>query len=1426
MNKNPKTKRIIIADSMIIAIIVMIASIIGIYYAGLYFSPEEVIPYSGYAISGKQLTQNLLNNSYNEDENKPKIVKIEEQDMLFKRWNKYYVGREENIEVNIDYPIYINGKTALYNLASDNILITQDFEEISSYPRYTLVDGILYNEGDLERADQNLYLFIKNENNIFISQNNINVHTQYNNYRIPKNSIIHFTDKSISYYSITDEDLKYYKIEDIDLGSNIEIVKNTNYTYEQLLINLKLKEAKKQEIEPEEQIIEEKIEEEPQNRENKEEAVETEEEENEKIEEVQKEDDKEEVTGDEKNEEQEEIRPQYIKPEVSCTNFEANVYSAKSIISIKDPTGQIKSPINFEIRKNGKIYLRKSILSSGNLEIVGLEPSQKYNITANYTFLNEEGQKVQKEFLSQEIETKGIDTLEPIELSFENGDIFTNKIQIKNLKIISDLTSEALKGIKKFELKIGNISYKISNSKINEMLRGTSIILESAESLESNKDINYEFKIYDIQGNELKLQNASGQAKTSKVKPTVNVKVKKQDISEVELTLNLKNKDNAEINNYRYALYNVKGELIQGGNLNKNQETLKLHNLDPNQYFIATFYCDYNIEDGNGIIKDEQIGICNFTSVPISILGYLQMNIDLVDITKQSATIDMSINYEKTDSRLIYILKECSISIYEQTEEGESLKTERKLSEDEITQLKDLDTLQIIFDELNSKSTYRIEMKSVVQQGNTSEEIEVLKSLETFTTYKKPGEVLIKNQFVTGSMIDFDIKIKDDDEAILLNKVRMELRDEKNKLIKMENIETNKDYIRLTYEKLDEKASYTVKFYADEYNEGNNDSNYKSNYLLKTLDIYTEPGISGSIGLMNLERKHAGKNLIDVKSEVKWYSSCFNTWGYYDKTYNDKTEELKIYAGKNGYGQYYVYNLQEYAGQTITISFLAKLEENSDKMAIYLQNSKTGANRTRIQGITESEWQRYTYTVTLDKSGYIGFYLASANNTYEQYLLLKELQVELGSRRTTYEKYKYNLEGKIRVDLTDKRGEIEDKDYYIKIENNGIESSFEQYIEINEDGLLENAVKQYNFKENSKYNISLMIKKRDRFYTISSTEFETKGEILGISNKADFLQIQPNGNYIVLGDIDLSDATGNTCRFGSDKFGMRGTIDFQGHKLIRTSKANQEGVFYLIERTAKIENMVFDLYLNHDIEYGYFRGFATNNRGTLTNIIVNLKECGEFPNVQLGMLGHNNYGTIENFIINLEVPLYAARLSTGGFIYNYGTFRNGYLKGQNIESDFAIGNGQTRSCAGLMYINDKGIVENVYSLIHVNSKEQEGVTERSASIMEVNNRGIVKNVYSVGEGSCGNKAYGPTIGVNQSGNIYNCYYFCDDVFTNSYNLKTTKLALYDAKFQTLMLNSRWTIFDRRFNFTKLLSASKNVRKNAKSRILTITRSTR
>ena len=69
-----------IPEFMVIAFIIMMVVIVFICYTVLYFSPEEIIPYSGYAISGKDITENLLDDDYQETE-KPKAVKIDEQEI-------------------------------------------------------------------------------------------------------------------------------------------------------------------------------------------------------------------------------------------------------------------------------------------------------------------------------------------------------------------------------------------------------------------------------------------------------------------------------------------------------------------------------------------------------------------------------------------------------------------------------------------------------------------------------------------------------------------------------------------------------------------------------------------------------------------------------------------------------------------------------------------------------------------------------------------------------------------------------------------------------------------------------------------------------------------------------------------------------------------------------------------------------------------------------------------------------------------------------------------------------------------------------------------------------------------------------------------------------------------------------------------------
>ena len=171
----------------------------------------------------------------------------------------------------------------------------------------------------------------------------------------------------------------------------------------------------------------------------------------------------------------------------------------------------------------------------------------------------------------------------------------------------------------------------------------------------------------------------------------------------------------------------------------------------------------------------------------------------------------------------------------------------------------------------------------------------------------------------------------------------MELRDEKANLLDLQEIETNEDYVRKTYEKLSGNHRYKLSFYADQYNIGNTDKTYKVNYLIKEIEIITEQGISGSIGLTELTKKATGKNLVDVSSNIKWYVyPNFNTGDYYGKEYNEETKILTL----GGHGNYRraVYDLREYAGQEVTMSFKAKAV--SGKQNAYIQNSKKDANRT------------------------------------------------------------------------------------------------------------------------------------------------------------------------------------------------------------------------------------------------------------------------------------------------------------------------------------------------------------------------------------------------------------------------------------------------------------------------------------------------
>ena len=1356
------------------------------YYIFLRYSPIMNFKYEGYAIRGKNITENLLGTAQSEKDKNIDLAKIEEQGMIFKKLGTYFAGNKEKTEINLNYPIYINNKNTIYNLNQYITLISKNFEKVAGYPNISITNGKVYNGNNLERTDGKEYIFAKTSEEIYINLKEIKINTTANEYLLPVNSLIALEKNAIKYYKVQNDILVFGEIKDIDYNSQV-IIKNienndldTNaqniqneqnvsnkYSYEELLTRLEIikNDVEKEEIQKEDSTNDNgQKEENPITQENETAPNNQEEQQPE-------------------NNEQANQNTEYIKPEVTVEDFKAEVYTAKSSLHIKDPAGRIVEAPTFEIYKKGKIYLRRTYTNSGDIIVAGLEPKTEYEIIGKYIYKNEEDKKIENTFYKGKITTKGYEALGVIELSKENGEIYNNKIQIKNVKITSSLQEEALKGINKVVIVANGIKTTLKNDKANMLLQGKEITVETSEGLPSKSKIDYEIKFFDKNEVELKVENNKGTTRTSKQEPTARITVKEQDIVSVTLDLKLNNKDSVDLENYKYIVTRANGTIAKEEKLAKNEKKIYLNDLDSNQYYEIKIYADYNLDDEKGNRKNNEIGKLVFATKPLSTLGSVEMQVEAKNISTTKAKLTYKIDEERTDKRLIQILNEIKIEIVEK--DGEVAKTDTLIGE-EIEKLQQGEAKEINYETLKSNTKYEIRITSKVKQGNKPEEIPVTYNYKEFTTLRSTAKVEMQNKFVTGEMIDFDVRIQDKDNAVLNNKIRMELRDEKSNLIDLTEIETNKEYVRKTYNKLEENKTYSLKFYADQYNEGSTDETYKINYLIHEVEIVTEPGISGNIGLKSMLRKTTGKNLVDVESKIKWYSYCMNTYTFYGKKYEKETNILSLYAGTKNNSQLYVYDLKDYIGQEVTISFKAKTTQEGMKVGI--QNSKglyDDKNRTYIDVI--QEFKEYKQTIIVKEPGYVGFFVQNKSEDDNTLLYIQDLQIELGNRKTSYESYKYAIESQAIVNLEDKRNEIVTNDYYIKTYEDGTEINNIRYEDIPENNKVENVVKELELKENKNYKIELQVKIRDRNYTIATSEFNTKeGEIKGITTEEEYKEIQPEGNYIVLNNLNFTNKNSIGDYQFSPNIEFEGNINYNGYiitidTVTKDNLYSLSPLFYNIGANAKISNLYIELYMNTKYPINGKLVFYSN-KGTIENCFINLKESNGKKNVDFALVGSYNKGTINNLIVKLSEDLYAEY--NGNIIYeNHGTIKNGYLYGKSLKLSARE---EALTASGFVNTN-AGEIYNMYSTINLDAEE---VKENDIFSKFVANNwgGTVRNIYTVGLGTAYTKQYNANTGKTQ-GKVENSYYINDEIFEGKADTKTTSKSLYNKEFQNQILNS-------------------------------------
>ena len=1300
------------------------------------------------------LTNNYVTDVLFQEKNKTGVTvyldNIKESETLYQNGANYYFKESNTKILNKVYPIYSADNKELINIDDKSSLIDEEFNEIENYFGTILVEGGLYNK-DRTKVDKNVYIFLRTSNNLLINSIPLEITTLNNQYIIPANSIINFTNKSIKYYSIEKNLFRYKEISDIDAKSIVKINDKT-YSYNNILSKFGKKEIEEKLIEiitPIEEHMQEAI-----------------------IEEIQ-----------EKKEEIIENKIVYIEPNITLEDFNENTYSIDSNLSIYDPINTIKTPLTVLIKKDTKVVLRKVFYNSGNIEIGGLTPNEEYEIEAKYTYLDENKKEITKIIKTQNIKTKDISSLNKIKLEKENGKIFSSKIELNNIRISTEIDNQIRQGIKKGIIIIDGTEYKIPQSNLSKLLMGENINYTSPEKIKSNQTLNYEIKFYDAYGNEFELENNKGTTRTCKKEPTVKIKTKGVDVISSNFNIEITNPDEVNLINYKYLVYNQDLQIISEGQIENDK--IKLTNLDPSDTYTLKVFADYDIEDGEGTKKQRELGNTKFIVPSLSSLGYMRVNIEKKDIKSDSANLLVSLDLEKTDYRLIFLMTSLEIDILEKN----NIVNKYIIENEELEKLKSGEQTEINFENLNSNTTYELTCISILKTGSKDNIVNTIFDLKTITTMKHEPQVLIKNKFSTETMIDFDLSIEDIDNAILDNKVTMYVRDEQNKLIAEETINTNQDYQRFTYNKLESDKDYTFTFVAQEYNIGNTNETYIDNYQLKKIIYRTTFGINGEIKLKEVVTVPLSKNLYDFEKNTTNLSSTTNYSLY--KTNNQIKFEI---TQKNATMVNFAPDIDVEPNTVYVFSFNYEMTKQYGTTGLYVYDLSNGQSSISATNMSTTEKKIYKFktganTKRVKLSMYIGgINTTSGNNVLKEgdVVTYSNIQLEKDDKATSYIPFESNgkYQAKVQIDLNDTNEEINNNKYYLDIYRNGVFEKRNRYSMNNMHQIIDN-IHNIDVEKNSEYEVKLLIEIEQRTYEIAYLSFTTEKEIRSISTVNEFFNMSPDGKYIVTNDLDF---TGINRTYTTV---FTGEIDFQGHKVLRNVNGSSSNIMQTLGATGVVKNLVLDITIDNTVERQGWYGFFYEPYGIITNVMITLNSSTNYPNVSQSLLAWRNRGIIDTFVINTKEPIHGLRSLALVTIENYGTIRNGYIYGEGIDASY---NNETTSekmvGAVATYTTSNSLIENIYSLVNIKTYNEGYNNKQVGAIVGRSDKTLVKNVYTVTDGQISNNTNDISIG-RISGNYISkdVYYSSNIIYTGKYSQKISPLALADIDFQNKTLNT-------------------------------------
>lgn len=186
------------------------------------FKTVLVFPFDSYLVQDNAPARNLRTDIGKEAQTLP-LVSVNSSDFLYSRTGKYYVGEGKKTAVNIKYPVYLNGGTALMTLSDSFSVIDADFYHTASFRGMVVSDGHLFNL-ELDAVDEDQYILMRTPDDVYLNLSTAVVKTAMHEYYIPLNSMLSFEEHAIRFYSMLDNgELEYGIAPDVDYASVITI---------------------------------------------------------------------------------------------------------------------------------------------------------------------------------------------------------------------------------------------------------------------------------------------------------------------------------------------------------------------------------------------------------------------------------------------------------------------------------------------------------------------------------------------------------------------------------------------------------------------------------------------------------------------------------------------------------------------------------------------------------------------------------------------------------------------------------------------------------------------------------------------------------------------------------------------------------------------------------------------------------------------------------------------------------------------------------------------------------------------------------------------------------------------------------------------------------------------------------------------------